>query len=60
LTFLSGVAALLDQQALAGRILGFSQVNISKNRQLLGWTHPVPLDQALGLTAQHFLGSRKS
>jgi nucleoside-diphosphate-sugar epimerase len=57
---LSGVAALLGQRALADRILGSLQVDISKNRQLLGWTPPVPLDRALALTAKHFLDSRQS
>lgn len=53
-------AMLLGQRALADRILGSLQVDISKNRQLLGWKPPVTLDQALAQTAQHFLDSRKS
>ncbi|NUU39108.1 SDR family oxidoreductase [Pseudomonas sp. C2B4] len=53
-------ATLLGQRALADRILGSLQVDISKNRQLLGWIPPVTLDQALALTAQHFLDSCKS
>jgi nucleoside-diphosphate-sugar epimerase len=57
---MGGVAALLGKRALADRILGSLQVDISKNRKLLGWIPPVTLDQALGLTAQHFLDSRKS
>ena len=57
---MSGVAALLGQRALSDRILGSLQVEISKNRQLLGWIPPVTLDKALSLTAQHFLDSRKS
>ncbi|MGX1187539.1 nucleoside-diphosphate-sugar epimerase [Pseudomonas sp. F-14 TE3623] len=57
---MSGAAALLGQRALSDRILGSLQVDISKNRQLLGWTPPVTLDKALGLTAQHFLDSHKS
>ncbi|MBM6446964.1 SDR family oxidoreductase [Pseudomonas sp. MIL9] len=57
---MSGVATMLGQRALADRILGSLQVDISKNRQLLGWTPPVTLEQALALTAQHFLDSRKS
>lgn len=57
---MSGVAALLGRQALADRILGSLQVDISKNQQLLGWKPPVTLDQALALTAQHFLDSQKS
>lgn len=56
----SGTAALLGRRALSARILGSLQVDISKNQQLLGWTPPVTLDKALGLTAQHFLDSRKS
>jgi nucleoside-diphosphate-sugar epimerase len=57
---MSGAASLLGQQDLADRILGSLQVDISKNYQLLGWEPPVSLDKALGLTAQHFLDSRKS
>ena len=55
-----GAASLIGQQALADRILGSLQVDISKNQQVLGWKPPVTLDQALALTAQHFLDSRKS
>lgn len=57
---LRGVAGLLGRRALADRILGSLQVDISKNRQLLGWIPPVTLDQALALTVQHFLDSHKS
>jgi nucleoside-diphosphate-sugar epimerase len=57
---MSGAAALLGRRALSDRILGSLQVDISKNRQLLGWTPPVTLDKALSLTAKHFLDSRKS
>lgn len=57
---MGGGARLLGKRALADRILGSLQVDISKNRQLLGWIPPVTLDQALALTAQHFLDSRKS
>jgi nucleoside-diphosphate-sugar epimerase len=57
---MSSAAALLGQRAFSDRILGSLQVDISKNRQLLGWTPPVTLDKALSLTAQHFLDSLKS
>lgn len=57
---MSGAATLLGQRTLSDRILGSLQVDISKNRQLLGWTPPVTLDKALSQTAQHFLDSRKS
>lgn len=57
---MSGIATLLGKRALADRVLGSLQVDISKNRQLLGWIPPVTLDQALALTAQHFLDSHQS
>lgn len=57
---MSGAAALLGRQALSQRIFGSLRVDISKNRQLLGWVPPVTLDNALSLTAQHFLDYRQS
>ena len=56
---MSGVARLLGREALSQRIFGSLQVDISKNRQLLNWVPPVPLDRALSLTAQHFLDTRE-
>ncbi|MEB0122553.1 SDR family oxidoreductase [Pseudomonas sp. CCI1.2] len=55
-----GVAVLLGRRDLSSRLFGSLQVDISKNRELLGWTPPVSLDQGLRLTAQHFLESRNS
>jgi nucleoside-diphosphate-sugar epimerase len=57
---MEGVAALLGRKALAQRIFGSLRVDISKNRRLLGWVPPVTLDDALSLTAQHFLEYHKS
>lgn len=57
---MSAGATMLGKQALAQRLFGSLQVDLSKNQQLLGWTPPVSLDQGLSLTAQHFLDSRKS
>jgi nucleoside-diphosphate-sugar epimerase len=57
---MSGAAALLGRQALSQRIFGSLRVDISKNRQLLDWVPPVTLDNALSLTAQHFLDYRQS
>ncbi|RKS23992.1 nucleoside-diphosphate-sugar epimerase [Pseudomonas sp. WPR_5_2] len=57
---MSTMSTLLGKQALAQRLFGSLQVDLSKNRQLLGWTPPVSLDHGLSLTAQHFLDSRKS
>jgi nucleoside-diphosphate-sugar epimerase len=48
-------ATLLGKQALAQRLCGSLQVDISKTRELLGWTPPVSVDKALRRTAVHFL-----
>lgn len=57
---LSIVSTILGKRGLAQRLFGSLQVDISKNRQLLGWTPPVSLEQGLSLTAKYFLDSRKS
>lgn len=48
-------AALLGKQALSQRLCGSLQVDISKTRELLNWTPPVSVDEALRRTAKHFL-----
>lgn len=48
-------ARLLGKQALAQRLCGSLQVDISKTRELLGWTPPVSVDEALDKTAKYFL-----
>lgn len=40
-------AAALGRSDVAQRLLGSLQVDTSKNRQLLGWLPPVPLDEGL-------------
>jgi UDP-glucose 4-epimerase len=40
-------AALFSKQALAQRLCGSLQVDIEKNRRLLGWWPPLTLDQGL-------------
>ncbi|MBK3467247.1 UDP-glucose 4-epimerase family protein [Pseudomonas sp. MF6776] len=57
---MSGVAIVLGRRALAQRLFGSLQVDISKNRQLLNWVPPLTLDHTLSLTAQHFLDSRRT
>lgn len=57
---MQGAAALLGRRNVAQRLFGSLQVDLSKNRALLGWTPPVTLDQGLRLTAHHFLESRHS
>jgi nucleoside-diphosphate-sugar epimerase len=48
-------ATLIGKQALAQRLCGSLQVDISKTRELLNWTPPVSVDEALRKTAKHFL-----
>jgi nucleoside-diphosphate-sugar epimerase len=52
-------ASLLGKQAVAQRLCASLQVDISKARDLLGWTPPVSVDEALRKTAQHYMQSRK-
>jgi UDP-glucose 4-epimerase len=50
-------AVLVGKRAVAQRLCGSLQVDISKARVLLGWNPPQSVDQALRLTAHHFLES---
>jgi nucleoside-diphosphate-sugar epimerase len=52
-------ASLLGKQAVAQRLCGSLQVDISKARDLLGWTPPVRVDEALYKTAQYYIKSPK-
>lgn len=52
---LEAAAALLGKQALSQRLCGSLQVDIGKTRELLEWTPPVSVDEALRKTAKHFL-----
>lgn len=51
-------AAMLGKQALAQRLCGSLQVDISKTHDLLGWSPPVGVDEALRRTAAHFLAAQ--
>lgn len=51
---LRGAALLLGRHDLAQRLLGSLQVDIEKNRQLLGWWPPHTLEEGLNMTAQSF------
>ncbi len=46
---------LLGKRAIAQRLCGNLQIDISKTRDLLGWTPPVSVDAALRQTAQAYL-----
>lgn len=50
-------AALLGKRDLSKRLCGNLQVDISKARDLLGWSPPVSLDEGLRVTAEHFLAA---
>lgn len=48
-------AMLIGKKAMAQRLCSSLQVDITKTRELLGWTPPVSVDEALRKTAKHFL-----
>jgi nucleoside-diphosphate-sugar epimerase len=49
------VASMFGMQAVAQRLCGSLQVNIDKNRELLGWLPPVSVDRAMRQTVNHYL-----
>ncbi|MGH8601222.1 MAG: UDP-glucose 4-epimerase family protein [Gammaproteobacteria bacterium] len=48
-------ATLLGRKAVAQRLCGSLQLDISKTHELLSWFPPVSVDEALRKTAEHFL-----
>ncbi|AFK67936.1 MAG: SDR family oxidoreductase [Pseudomonas sp.] len=56
---LRGAALLVGRRDLAQRLFGSLQVDIAKNRQLLGWYPPCTLEQGLNMTARSFLDARR-
>lgn len=52
---LETAAKVVGKQAIAQRLCGSLQVDISHTRERLGWTPPLGVDAALRKTAQHFL-----
>ncbi|WP_054064136.1 NAD-dependent epimerase/dehydratase family protein [Pseudomonas asplenii] len=51
---LTALAKALGKAALSQRLFGSLQVDIDKNRALLGWVPKVSVDSALALTAKDF------
>lgn len=51
-------ASLLGRQTVAQRVCGSLQVDISKNRELLGWVPPIPVEKAFRQTAAHYQDSQ--
>ncbi|MFK3644491.1 UDP-glucose 4-epimerase family protein [Pseudomonas protegens] len=54
---LSFSAALLGKKSISHRLCGSLQVDISKNRELLGWAPPLSVDKTLDATAKYFIDS---
>ena len=54
-TMLRLAALMVGRRDLAQRLLGSLQVDITKNRQLLGWTLPVTLSQGLEKASRSLL-----
>lgn len=52
---IKGGAKVVGLSSLSQRLCGSLQVDISKTRDLLGWTPPLDVDQALRATAVNFL-----
>lgn len=50
---------LLGKGNIAQRLCGNLQVDISKTRELLGWTPPISVDEALRQTAQAYLQAQR-
>ncbi|WP_426159611.1 UDP-glucose 4-epimerase family protein [Pseudomonas sp. TSRC2-2] len=48
-------ASMFGMQAVAQRLCGSLQVDIDKNRELLGWLPPVSVDRAMRQTVNHYL-----
>ncbi|MHA6236551.1 UDP-glucose 4-epimerase family protein [Pseudomonas fluorescens group sp. PF-69] len=53
------VACVLGKQAIAQRVCGSLQVDIEKNREILGWSPPVAVEKAMLQTARFYLDNQK-
>jgi len=51
---LRAAAFVMGKQAIAQRLCGFLQVDMDHTRSLLGWTPPLPIEEALKITADDF------
>lgn len=56
---LEASAMLFGKRAIAQRLCGSLQVDISKTCELLSWVPPVSVDEALAKTAKHYLSHRQ-
>ncbi|WML90399.1 SDR family oxidoreductase [Thiothrix lacustris] len=58
-SWLETALTLVGKRAIAQRLCGNLQVDISKTRDLLGWTPPLSVDEALRQTAQAYLQNQR-
>lgn len=56
---LVAAATVLNRKSLSQRLCGSLQVDIEKNRTLLGWSPRMKVDEGLKLTAEHYLGKNE-
>lgn len=56
---LAAGATALGKRAAASRLLGSLQLDVRKTRDLLDWTPPVSVDDALRKTAAYFLATQR-
>ena len=54
-TLITTAAKLIGRPDISRRLLGSLQVDITKTKNLLGWSPPVSMDEGLRKTAVHFL-----
>lgn len=55
MTWLNLIFTLLGKRSFSQRLCGSLQVDIKKNRELLGWRPPVSVEDAMDKTAQAYL-----
>lgn len=53
-------AALIGKRSVSDRLCGSLQVDINKTHEVLSWSPPVSVDEALSKTAIHFLEQKTS
>ena len=57
--WLTTTLTLLGKRAIAQRLCGNLQIDLSHTRHTLGWTPPISVEAALRQTAQAYLQSQK-
>ena len=57
-SWLQAVLTLLGKRAIAQRLLGNLQIDISSTKEILGWTPPVSVDEGLQKTVEWYLSQK--